>query len=63
MLAIRYKELLIRVSEALYLDDPDHNGVGLYYDRPKELWPQKPDGSLELYIFPLNLKDLLRELE
>ena len=51
------------VSEAIYLDDPDHNGVELYYDRPKELWPQKPDGSLDMYTRPLDLKDLLRELE
>ena len=50
------------VSEAIYLDDPDHNGVELYYDRPKELWPQKPDGSLEMYTRPLDLKDLLKEL-
>ena len=51
------------VSEAIYLDDPDHNGVELYYDRPKELWPQKPDGSLEMYTRPLDLKDLLKELD
>lgn len=51
------------VSEALYLNDPDHNGVELYYDRPKELWPQKPDGSLDMYTRPLDLKDLLSELE
>lgn len=51
------------VSEALYLDDPDRNGVELYYDRPREVWPQKPDGSLEMYTRPLDLQDLLRELE
>jgi len=51
------------VSEALYLNDPDDNGVELYYDRPKEQWPQKSDGSLEMYTLPLDLKDLLRELE
>ena len=50
------------VSEALYLDDPDGNGVELYWDRPKELWPQKADGSLEMYTEPLDLEGLLREL-
>lgn len=51
------------VSEALYLDDPDGNGVELYWDRPRELWPQKPDGSLEMYTHPIDLVDLLKELE
>lgn len=41
------------VSEALYLDDPDHNGVELYWDRPKELWPLKNDGSIDMYTKPL----------
>ena len=50
------------VSEALYLDDPDGNGVELYWDRPKDLWPQKPDGSLEMYTRPLDLVNLLEEL-
>jgi catechol 2,3-dioxygenase len=50
------------VSEALYLNDPDHNGVELYWDRPKELWPHKPDGSLEMFTMPLDLDDLLKEL-
>lgn len=50
------------VSEALYLDDPDGNGVELYWDRPKELWPKKADGSLEMYTRPLDLQDLLRSL-
>jgi len=50
------------VSEALYLDDPDGNGAELYWDRPKEAWPQKPDGSLEMYTRPLDLVDLLNEL-
>jgi catechol 2,3-dioxygenase len=50
------------VSEALYLDDPDGNGVELYWDRPKELWPQNPDGSLNMYTRPLDLNDLLGEL-
>lgn len=51
------------VSEALYLDDPDGNGVELYWDRPKELWPQKADGSLEMYTRPLDIVDLLKELD
>ncbi|MEC3878289.1 VOC family protein [Parapedobacter sp. 10938] len=51
------------VSEALYLDDPDKNGVELYWDRPKELWPSKPDGSLEMYTRALDMQGLLRELE
>src|SRR5229473_5701860 len=37
------------VSEALYLRDPDDNGVELYWDRPREQWPQKPDGSLQMF--------------
>lgn len=51
------------VSEALYMDDPDGNGVELYWDKPRELWPQKEDGSLEMYTRPLDLEGLLRELE
>jgi catechol 2,3-dioxygenase len=49
------------VSEALYLDDPDKNGVELYWDRPRNLWPQKADGSLDMYTRPLDLEDLLKE--
>jgi catechol 2,3-dioxygenase len=51
------------VSEALYLDDPDGNGVELYWDRPKEQWPHQTDGSLEMYTKPLDLQGLLKELE
>src|SRR4249920_885326 len=51
------------VSEALYLRDPDDNGVELYWDRPKEKWPKKPDGSLQMYTNPLDLHDLLAELD
>jgi catechol 2,3-dioxygenase len=51
------------VSEALYLDDPDKNGVELYWDRPKEQWPLLADGSLEMYTRQLDLNGLLRELE
>ena len=50
------------VSEALYLDDPDGNGVELYWDKPKDQWPKKEDGSLEMYTKSLNLIDLLNEL-
>ena len=51
------------VSEALYLRDPDDNGVELYWDRSKEKWPKKPDGSLQMYTNPLDLHDLLAELD
>ncbi|MBA3665393.1 MAG: VOC family protein [Bacteroidetes bacterium] len=51
------------VSEALYLDDPDHNGVELYWDKPKEQWPTKADGSLEMYTKALDLADLLKEIK
>ncbi|MBC7447364.1 MAG: VOC family protein [Hymenobacteraceae bacterium] len=47
------------VSEALYLDDPDGNGVELYWDRPRAAWPQAPDGSLQMYTRPLDLAGLL----
>jgi catechol 2,3-dioxygenase len=50
------------VSEALYLDDQDGNGVELYWDKPRDQWPQKPDGSIEMYTRALNLNDLLEEL-
>ena len=51
------------VSEALYLDDPDGNGVELYWDRPKEQWPLNGDGSLNMYTRSLDLKGLLTEAE
>ena len=51
------------VSEAIYLDDPDGNGVELYWDKPKDQWPQKPDSSLEMYTKHLDLNDLLKELD
>lgn len=50
------------VSEALYLNDPDGNGVELYWDRPQELWPRKADGTLEIFTALLDLEGLLREL-
>ena len=49
------------VSEALYLRDPDNNGVELYWDRPIEKWPHGPDGSLAMFTHPLNLDALLNE--
>ena len=51
------------VSEALYLRDPDDNGVELYRDRPREEWPRNSDGSLRMVTDPLDLRDLLAELE
>ncbi len=47
------------VSEALYLHDPDHNGVELYWDRPKEQWPRNPQGELAMVTERLDLEDLL----
>lgn len=49
------------VSEALYLRDPDDNGVELYCDRPKEKWPRTPDGRMTMFTQRLDLQDLLRE--
>jgi catechol 2,3-dioxygenase len=49
------------VSEAIYLRDPDGNGVELYRDRPKEQWPHTPDGGLAMFTHPLDLKELLKE--
>lgn len=49
------------VSEALYLRDPDGNGVELYRDRPRAEWPHAADGSLAMVTRPLDLKALLRE--
>jgi catechol 2,3-dioxygenase len=51
------------VSEALYLTDPDQNGIELYWDRPRDQWPHKEDGSLDIYTRPLDLQALLGELE
>ena len=49
------------VSEALYLHDPDQNGVELYWDRPKESWPRTPTGELAMVTARLDLDDLLEE--
>lgn len=49
------------VSEALYLRDPDENGVELYWDRPEDQWPREADGTLAMYTRALDLEGLLRE--
>ena len=49
------------VSEALYLRDPDENGIELYWDRPSREWPRMPDGSLTLFTRRLDLDNLLAE--
>lgn len=51
------------VSEALYLRDPDENGVELYWDRPSAEWPRTSDGALAMFTRPLELSDLLREAD
>lgn len=50
------------VSEALYLNDPDYNGVELYYDRPKNEWPKDEDESITMFTRQLDLPGLLNEL-
>jgi catechol 2,3-dioxygenase len=49
------------VSEAVYLADPDDNGLELYWDRPREQWPRTPDGAIAMRTDPLDLAALLRE--
>lgn len=49
------------VSEALYLRDPDGNGVELYWDRPESQWPRTPSGDLNMVTEPLDLQALLKE--
>jgi catechol 2,3-dioxygenase len=51
------------VSEALYLDDPDHNGVELYWDKPHDQWPFDEQGNLQMVTERLDLNDLLKELQ
>jgi len=51
------------VSEAIYLNDPDSNGVELYRDRPQEEWPRTEDGSFTMFTKPLDLDALLAELD
>jgi catechol 2,3-dioxygenase len=51
------------VSEAIYLHDPDHNGIELYVDRPRETWQVNNDGLVEMVTEPLDIEDLLLEAE
>lgn len=51
------------VSEALYLRDPDQNGLELYRDRPKDEWPRNPDGSIAMFTRPLDLDALVRDAQ
>jgi catechol 2,3-dioxygenase len=50
------------VSEAIYLNDPDRNGVELYWDKPKEKWPLDSEGNLQMVTEALDTEDLLAEL-
>lgn len=47
------------VSEAIYLNDPDGNGIELYWDKPRSKWPVKADGSIRMYTHQLNLEELM----
>jgi catechol 2,3-dioxygenase len=51
------------VSEAIYLNDPDSNGVELYRDRPQEEWPRTDDGTFTMFTKPLDVAGLLAELD
>src|SRR3954465_5261877 len=51
------------VSEALYLNDPEGNGIELYRDRPREEWRRDASGELEMATLPLDLQDLIEELD
>lgn len=51
------------VSQALYMDDPDSNGVELYWDRPKEEWPLDKEGNINMHTLPLDLEVLLKEAD
>jgi catechol 2,3-dioxygenase len=51
------------ISEAIYLRDPDGNGVELYWDRPHEEWPRSADGSLAMFTHPLDMQGLLKLAE
>jgi catechol 2,3-dioxygenase len=51
------------VSEAIYLDDPDGNGVELYRDRPQDEWPRDPAGGVAMVSIPLDLNALLAEAD
>jgi catechol 2,3-dioxygenase len=49
------------VSEAIYLRDPDENGIELYWDRPRDVWPRSSDGGVAMFTGPLDLEGLLAE--
>lgn len=51
------------VSQAIYLDDPDGNGVELYWDRPKAEWPVDEEGNLNMFTHALDLEELLMEIK
>lgn len=51
------------VSEAIYLNDPDNNGVELYWDKPKDMWPVDATGNLQMVTDALDIESLLGELE
>ena len=51
------------VSQALYLRDPDNNGVELYWDRPRDQWPKDAAGNLTMFTKPLDLQELLKHAE
>ena len=50
-------------TEALYLHDPDKNGVELCWDRPRELWPRTADGAVQIFTRPLDVRALLAEAD
>jgi catechol 2,3-dioxygenase len=50
------------VSEAIYFKDPDSNGIEIYADKPKNLWPRGPNGAPMMYTRPLDLDSLIAEL-
>ena len=60
--AIRYPDRAA-LGEALYLRDPDENGVELYWDRLPDLWPRTPQGELAMFTRRLDLNGLLKEVE
>jgi len=51
------------VSEALYMNDPDENGIELYWDRPRDQWPRDASGNLAMVTEALNVESLLSELQ
>jgi catechol 2,3-dioxygenase len=50
-------------SEALYLRDPDGNGLELYWDRPRDAWPRSADGKVAMFTAPLDVRSLMAELD